>query len=206
MIKLTHQNSQLIKNIVFDLDGVMVEPWGFANLLDSKYGITKDHTRKFFTENFPNCLTNKLDLKDALTPHLMQWGWRDTVNEFVHQWLISEDLTNENMAHLVEQLRDSGYNCFLATNQEKYRKEFIQLNMGYEKLFDQLFFSCDLGYMKPERGFYESIQKSINMAPESIIFFDDQELYVSAAIESGWNAHVFEDYDDLMESWFVETD
>lgn len=203
MIKLNHPNCQAIENIVFDLDGVMVEPWGFAKLLDSKYGITKEHTKEFFTEVFPDCLKNKLDLKEALAPYLMRWGWSGTVNEFVHQWLISEDLTNEKMANLVHQLKNSGYNCYLGTNQEKYRKDFISKNMGYEELFDRLFFSCELGYMKPETEFFKMIQESINCKPESIIFFDDQNSYVTAAIASGWNASLFKDFETLIDEWFV---
>ncbi len=35
--------------IVLDVDGVVVEPWGFATVLDRDFGLGPDRTRGFFS-------------------------------------------------------------------------------------------------------------------------------------------------------------
>ena len=64
---------------VFDADGVVIDPWGFANALSTEYGISRDETREFFAGPFKHCLTGNARLSDAVSPFLDRWKWPDTM-------------------------------------------------------------------------------------------------------------------------------
>ena len=198
-MKLNCPENIEIECILFDLDGVMVHPWGFARLLETKYDISREATKTFFEKTFPDCAIDKTDLKDVLPPYLSQWGWKKSVDEFVHEWLVSEDLADKEMVDLVKSLRKAGCKCCLATNQERHRANFISKEMDFESLFDHLFISCNLKTMKPELSYFQKIQAALGIPANKLFFLDDQEHYISAAIECGWNAQVFTSHEDLFD-------
>lgn len=193
-------NNEKIKWILFDLDGVMVFPWGFAKKLATEYNITRGDTMVFFRDIFPDCARGKTDLKTALAPYLNKWSWKKGVDQFVIEWLQSEHMANPKMVELVKSLRKEGYLVGVASNQEAYREKYIKKEMGFGSLFDKLFISCNLGAIKPEQGFYKSIQSQINTEPEEILFIDDEEKYVKAAQELNWHSFQFQSYEALINS------
>jgi putative hydrolase of the HAD superfamily len=64
--------------------------------------------------------------------------------------------------------------------------------MGFADAFDALYFSCDLGFMKPHSDFYRSIEGDLGVAPSHVHFWDDTPAHVRGAQEVGWNAYLFE--------------
>ena len=180
------------KIYIFDADGVVIEPWGFANALEQKHQISRDLTAEFFSKDFVPCLTGDADLRQMLLPHLDNWGWDDSIEALIHLWHTSENLPKEAVLSFVQSLRAKGFTCCLASNQEQERASYIKQQMGFSRLFDYLFFSCDLGSMKPEPEFYEAITTSLNCKPTDIVFWDDTAKHVAGALNAGWDAHLFE--------------
>ena len=66
--------------------------------------------------------------------------------------------------------------------------------MGFGRMFDGLFYSCELGLTKPRRGFFDAIAERIAHEPGRLMFWDDDEANVSAAHAAGWQAEVYLDY------------
>lgn len=188
-----------IKVIVFDLDGVIVFPWGFANYLEKEHSITREHTREFFSGPFIPCLKGQADVKQALLSYLPQWNWAGTVDEFVEKWVESEKCVDSRLIDLVIGLRKNGWICGLGTNQESHRANFIRKTMEFENYFDYLLFSCELGAIKPEREFFNKAQGRLACNPEAILFIDNEEHYIEGARKSGWNTLLFKDFESLLD-------
>jgi putative hydrolase of the HAD superfamily len=70
----------------------------------------------------------------------------------------------------------------------------MKSEMGFQDIFDQLFFSCEMGYQKPAHAYYQHIKKMLKLENESILFWDDSPLNVKAARECGWNAEIYTDF------------
>ncbi|MGM0482856.1 MAG: HAD-IA family hydrolase, partial [Patescibacteria group bacterium] len=91
--------------------------------------------------------------------------------------------------------------CCLATNQEKYRTQYMKDKMGFAELFDHVFSSVDIGHKKPEKEFYESVLNEIEdkyrIHYYEVAFFDDSEDNVRAAKELNMNAYVYNDFDNF---------
>lgn len=182
---------------VFDADGVVIESRGFANRLDREYDISTEVTRPFFTGPFQSCLEGKTDLRESLKPFLEQWGWPLSVGDFVDQWMEYDDQPRQDILRIVEGFRNRGIPCYLASNQEPTRAEYIRNVMGFQDYFDELFFSCDLGVLKPNHAFFSSVQGRISMEPRSIWFWDDALRYVRGARAAGWNAVLYESVESI---------
>jgi putative hydrolase of the HAD superfamily len=66
-----------------------------------------------------------------------------------------------------------------------------------EPLLDRLYFSDELGMVKPEREIFEMVISDLNVPPERIAFFDDTEINVRAARRAGMRAHVVDGIAEL---------
>src|SRR5450432_1293608 len=111
----------MLKTMLFDVDGVLVvNEKPFLYHLEHDYGISRETIRPFFKNIFANLLIGHLDLKEVLAPHLQEWGWQRSVDEFLQYWFVSECTIDETLVEYVQQLRQKGIPCYLATNQEQY--------------------------------------------------------------------------------------
>ena len=181
-----------IEAVILDADGVVISPGQLSiRYFEVEHGITRDMAREFFGRVFRDCLVGKADLKEELAPFLPAWGWRRSVDDFMSTWFEMESTVDSRVIGTIQALRQRGVLCCLASNQEKHRADYIVAKMGFGDAFDRLFFSCDLGYTKPDHSFYESIANSLHTEGQSIMFWDDSLLNVEAARDYGWRAEVY---------------
>jgi len=176
------------KAIIFDADGVIIEPWGFRKILQESYGIHPNQTSVFFKGPFNDCLIGEAQINDILPDYLKQWQWKHSLDDFISLWLKSENQPRNNILSIVKSLRTRGYSCHLASNQESFRAKYIAETMNFKSFFDSLFFSCFMGTVKPERNYYEHITDQLKINPSDIFFVDDSNSHVKGATDFGWSA------------------
>jgi putative hydrolase of the HAD superfamily len=184
-----------IKAVVFDADGVVILPNRFAEYLEREHHLTREHTSDFFRGIFEECLVGRADLKQELAPYLVKWGWLASTDEFMHRWFTEEHVVDQRVTSVVADLRQRGIRCCLATNQEKYRIEYMQTTMGFSSLLDMIFFSGGLGYKKPDAAFYQHVEQALQLARSEILFWDDAPINVEAARRRGWNAEEYTNFE-----------
>src|SRR5262245_13195253 len=124
-----------IKTIIFDADGVVIQGKQFSTELEKEYGISKEKTANFFETDFPKCLIGKGDLKIELAKHIEDWGWQGSVEELLNYWFKAEHKLNEPLVDYIEQLKQRSVKVYLATNNEKYRVEYMLKEMGFSDIF-----------------------------------------------------------------------
>ncbi len=194
-----------IKAIVFDADGVVINSPGYFSVQYEKdFGISNDILLPFFKGKFQECLVGKADLKEELEPLLEEWKWQGTVDELLGYWFKAEHYIDDRVIDEVKRLRAKGIKCYLGTKQEKYRMEYIKKDMGLEEFFDGTFSSDHVGYKKPDKRFYEfvsrELEKTENIKPESIMFWDDKKENVDSANEFGWKAYLFTSFGEFQKN------
>lgn len=184
-----------LKAALFDVDGVLVQGGPFSTHLARDYGISTEKTAAFFRGRFLECLVGRADLKEELVPHLHQWGWQGSVDEFVDYWFRCEHNINEALVHAVQQLRQRGIRCYMATHQEKYRTAYILEQMGLGEKFDGMFSSAAIGCMKHETAFFEHVLHKLDgIEPEAVMFWDDSTGNIAVAKEVGLRAELYRDF------------
>jgi len=101
------------------------------------------------------------------------------------------------MLAAVGSLRGAGYTVCLATSQEANRAAYMRKVMGFETLFDRLYFSCELGCQKPEPEFFQRILADLGLPAGQLLFWDDIPGWAAAARALGWQAEVFTGYESF---------
>lgn len=122
---------------------------------------------------------------------LRRYEVRETVEVvFADVWHRIE--VNQASIDIVKAVRAAGYGVHLATNQERHRGEYMKATLGYDDLFDVQCYSYEIGNAKPEPDFFAAAARRIQAPPDTILFIDDNERNVDAAIVSGMRAHQWE--------------
>ena len=187
----------MIRAVIFDIDGVLVQSGRFGKHLQS-LGIDPASLQSFWRGPFAECSLGRADLRQALTPFIEQWGYPGSVDECLAAWFEADSTLNHALLQEVEQLRAQGFPCHVASTQERHRASYLERVMGLASRFDRFFFSCHLGVKKPAPEFYRRITLELDAPPSSLLYFDDQQANVDAARAAGWHAELYTIGDPLL--------
>ena len=191
----------MIKCMLFDADGVVINAEMFSLQYEKKFGVSNDEMIPFFKGEFQDCLCGRADLAKVVKPWLSKWKWQGSVEEFLDFWFKSEHNVDERIIEVIKKLRKKGIKCYLATNQEKYRVKYMKENMGFDVFFDDVFSSAHIGHKKPERDFYECILKKFkkeHILPNEVLFFDDSQDHIAEAKKVGIDAHHYTTFEEFL--------
>ncbi len=184
--------------ILFDADGVLTLPEeAFSVVYARSHGFDPEPFEQFFRNDWQEIVTGKKDLKESIAKNQELWLWDGSHDELLSYWFETEDVRNKELLELVSKLRAKDMPCYLATDQEKYRGQYMQ-NVMFKDLFDGYFISADLGVTKTNPKFFEMIveqlqQKYPELLPQDITFFDDSQSKVDTACSVGINGRLYSD-------------
>ena len=186
----------MIKIILFDCDGVIVKKHRrFSQILLSEFGITREQTDSFYKWVFLDCEKGRADLKAELPKFLKEWQWRGSIDDFMKIWFEMENELDEEMVNAIKNFRVFGTKCYLSTNNEKYRTEYLTNIVGLKIFLDGVFSSCYLGFLKPQLEFWHEIYKNFpEVQKEQILVWDDAQSAIDSAKEFGLNAEFYNDF------------
>lgn len=189
----------MIKAILFDADGVVLVKHKeyFSERFAREYNAPIEELRMFFRTEFPECQEGKRDLKEELGKRLPGWNWGKGVDAFLEYWFANDIVLDHDVFAKVQQFKDQGIDCYLATDQEKYRAEYLRKNCKLDEVFTGCFFSCELGVRKDSPEFFEKVIEKLDIEPSEIAYFDDDQKNVNVAKGLGINARFYSSIEDL---------
>jgi putative hydrolase of the HAD superfamily len=89
---------------------------------------------------------------------------------------------------VVHAVRAAGIACYLATNQQDYRRD--SMRPRYDDLVDGSFYSCEMGVAKPDLAFFGAIVTALDRAADRLLLLDDAPDNVTAARAAGLRAEL----------------
>lgn len=165
--------------ILFDADGVIqTTPPEFMQAIVGLVDNTAD-AAAFVSEIFlaeRGTLTGEADFPTALGGVLQRWRVEASLEQALQIWSLIHPLPG--LSELISSLAPP---CYLASNQQRHRGEYMSRVLGYGALFEGEFYSYRLGVIKPERDYFLRIVERLGCAPEALLFIDDHESNVEAA-------------------------
>ncbi len=179
-----------IEVVAFDIDGVLVEP-KFATVLPDLLNRPPSEIAEFFSGPFEQCLLGQADLLAELPVVLRHWGWQGSVDQFVEFWFGVESNVNQAMLAFADALRANGIRCILASTQERHRARSLGALLGVGTRFERAYFSCDVGFKKPNPEFFAVVANAMNLPPDRFGLIDDVAANVESALSIGWKGAVF---------------
>lgn len=167
----------------------------FSLQVAREYGIPQEKMQEFYKGIFQGTLVGKGDLKEIIAPYLKAWGWPKTVEDYLNEWFKYEHVLDKEIIKYAQKLRAKGIKCYIATNQEKYRAQYMIDHMGFGQSFDKLFASAHLGIGKPEQEFFAKVVQEIGAKKDEVLFWDDTQENVNGANEFGIHGEFFESFE-----------
>lgn len=187
---------RVIKNIVFDLGGVIMTLDPAEALRRFKALGLSDAERYLdaYTQSgiFGNLEEGKITAEDFRSKLSSLTGHELTFDECKHAWLgYRKDVPQRNL-DLLKELRAKGYRLILLSNTNPFMmdwalsSEFDGKGSSLNDYFDALYLSYRLGIMKPAPDFFRQVLDNENILPEEILFVDDGPRNVEAAGKLGF--------------------
>lgn len=187
---------RVIKNIVFDLGGVIMtlEP---AEALRRFKALGLSDAERYldaYTQSgiFGNLEEGKITAEDFRSKLSSLTGHELTFDECKHAWLgYRKDVPQRNF-DLLKELRAKGYRLILLSNTNPFMMdwalscEFDGKGSSLNDYFDALYLSYRLGIMKPAPDFFRQVLDNENILPEETLFVDDGPRNVEAAGKLGF--------------------
>ncbi|YAL82013.1 HAD family hydrolase [Dermacoccaceae bacterium W4C1] len=177
--------SPVVQGVLWDADGVLQHtrrPW--KQLLDEM--VAPGFAAALFeAEKKP--LRGQGSMRECVSSLLAQWDSSLSVQEVLACW---QDLDVDAQAFaLVDAVRAAGTPCHLATNQQDHRVVHMRADLGYDAHFDQVFYSSELGAMKPDAEYFEKVLKQLGEPARTLVFIDDNAANIATASALGLRAH-----------------
>ena len=175
--------------VLFDADGVIqgARP-GWMEELTAWTGSRAEEFLLAMAAADVACLTGK-DFGAAMREVLRQFDISAPLEDVIDRQFWIE--VRQPMLDAVSAVRDLGLRCALATNQQNLRGGYMRSSLGFEKIFDEQFYSFELGFAKPEVGYFQAIMDHVGAAPDRVLFIDDHEDNVAGASEIGIHGELF---------------
>lgn len=187
--------------VVFDLGQVLI-PFDYKIFIDAvnkhQQGLGENFVKKY-NENY--CVhrdfeRGKISEKDFIAQMLDWLGYKVTEEEFVRYWSNIFSL-NQDVISLLPKLKQR-YKLYLLSNTNSVHQKYGYQHYEFLKLFDKLFLSHEVGFVKPEEGIYRAVENYSKLPSEEHIFIDDIAEYVEAAKQLGWDGIQFTGYENLV--------
>lgn len=193
----------MIKLIIFDLDGVLVDAKdlhyeAFNRALasiDPKYVIGKEeHLSKYDGLNTTkklNMLTQSKGLPESLHDTVWKLKQAKTLE------IIKEYDIDHRIASVLRQLKEDGFMVVVASNSIRETVKFMLLRKGFMDYVDFFYSNQDVKSPKPSAEIYLQCMIKAGVSPKETIIVEDSHIGRKAALDSGAYLFAVKDSNDV---------
>lgn len=173
-----------VEAVLWDADGVLQH--GRRTWVDRLTEVGGPGFAEALFEAEKGPLRGSEPFRDCIARLLVERDLEHSPDDILTLW---EDLDLDQDAFaLIASVRAAGTPCYLATNQQDHRVRYMRDALGYDAHFDGVYYSSEVGAMKPEAAYFEHVLDDLGLAPEVVVFIDDSVRNVDAALARGIRA------------------
>jgi len=198
----------MTKLVLFDIDGVIIRHKEYFSdtLSEDRYnnpGLILN--RLYKSENNKKCDKGELDFFEYIKSFLDQIAWDKSIEDYLNlQYEFESHYIDISLIERIKRIRNNDIKTGIASNQNQYRKSFLLKNLDVVNVFDDYYFSSDIGYVKSENEFWEYVIKNLKskykwLKNEDIIFLDDLVENTKKAKEFGIDSYLIKSKKDIEE-------
>jgi HAD superfamily hydrolase (TIGR01509 family) len=173
--------------ILFDLGGVLVELGGvgkFMQWLDHSMSVKEMWGRWLGSPAVRRFEIGQTTADEFGAAIVREFALPVGAEEFVEAFTYWPRAPYPGVEPLLASLRHS-YRLACFSNNNELHWERIRNGMGLGQYFESSFLSHLIGRLKPDKEAFEFVVDSLDLAPERILFLDDNQLNVEGARSAG---------------------
>jgi len=196
-----------IKNIIFDLGGVLitldreesVNRFKEAGLENAAELLNPYHQKGVFLELEEGKLSQE-EFYDAvrkeagkyISDEIINYGWMGFLKELPEYKLT-----------MLEELKEKGYHLYLLSNTNPvimdwaFTPAFSPQGKSIDEYFDKLYLSYQIGYTKPHPEIFQFMFDDSGMIPSESLFIDDGTANVEMGKQLGMKTYLAENGEDF---------
>lgn len=174
----------IMKNIVFDLAGVVVarnEARCPQQIMDYFYFINLGETLPDFWNDYDRGTREIDSVAEKLA--IFRGSDFETAKRLMLAAITYQE-TIPATESLIEDLKGAGYRLFVLSNMSKDYIEFLR-KLSVFQHFEGEIISCEVNLIKPEKEIYQLLLDTYNLDPKQTMFIDDRVENVEAAATLG---------------------
>lgn len=193
-----------IKLVCFDLGGVIIrlcQTWqerccaAGLELRRPELWDKIDPAREALFMQYMTGQITGIDFSHKLSEHIDQIYSPSEIVDILDAWLVDE---YEGLSQIVDQLHEIGMDTAALSNTT--HEHWARMNEFPTVLrLKNLFPSHEIGLNKPDHAIYIHLEKSLGYSGKEILFFDDTQENVDAAVKLGWQAIRIDPYGEPAE-------
>lgn len=188
----------MIKNIIFDMGGVLID---FDPHKTLRKEFSDEDAREVERVLFDSGLWNNIDLGTMRFPDLAEAAcgvlparMHAPLRDVLLRWWAVEMPPLPYMEDFVREVKEAGYKAYLCSNTSDEIYDYFDAIPAL-KLMDGILASCDYGVTKPDARLYEALYARFGLVPQECFFIDDMMRNIEGARKTGMIGHCFADRD-----------
>ena len=173
----------MIKNIIFDIGGVVVVKGKFNLFLKSMAKLVfgtanpeffkEGRINEKLKEEWQNWRLGKITAKQFFSNQRKKYHLKLSTNKMAYL-LYHSQKTNKKTISLIKKLK-SKYSLYALTNHTREWFEYQKKQYSYHTLFSGIMTSFEAGSAKPDPLIYRKLIMKYNLNPKECLLIDDQE-------------------------------
>lgn len=187
-------DKKIIKLIIFDLDGVLIDSRDYHYMalndalaeIDNKYIISYDEHISTYDGRSTSDKLRLLSEKKGLPIELYNKIWKLKQEKTYN--ILNNILKNERIISILSYLKQDGYIIYCASNSIWNTIKIILMRSGYLDYIDFFISNEDVKYHKPNPEIYLKCISRLGILPTQCCIIEDSPIGIEAALSSG--AHV----------------
>lgn len=183
----------MIKAVIFDWGGVLESDTRetFTNWLIEKTNLGREAIRRIDGYYYREMNLGHITLERVFDRYTYLFNLDMPFDEF-KKIFFQEFRINKNLLRIINEKLVGKYRLYVLSNNNDYIANKAR-NMQEFKFFDNMFFSCEMGIIKPDTEFFKKVLSAIKMSAQDCLFIDNSQGNAYIAEKLGMKAIVFQD-------------
>jgi 2-haloacid dehalogenase len=183
-----------VEAVIFDIGNVLIE-WQPERFYDAVVGEAR--RREMFAAVDLHAINDKVDqgenFRDTIYAAAEKYPtFRKEILMWHDRWVEMATPEIPHSVRLLRALRSAGVPVFALSNFGIQTFELAEPVYPFLGEFDRRYISGYMGCVKPWAPIYEKLEQDCGVTPSKLLFVDDRQENLDAAIIRGWGVHLFD--------------
>lgn len=200
IFRILAKNKRMIKNIVFDLGGVLID-WN-PRYYFKNYFQTEEEMEYFLREVCDMKWNSAIDAGKPFEQAIKERQkiypeYAEAISHYGKHWADMLGGAFESSVNLLKEVKNRGYRVLALTNWSAETFPIALAKYDFLQLFEGIVVSGEVKTIKPDVKIFKILIDKYSINVEESVFIDDNKENVEAAASLGFNAIRFDNIDNV---------